>query len=56
MEFMMRTYSIMIEKCKTTGMFIGYILGFVGAHSQGETVEELKSNLHEVVEMLLEYN
>jgi predicted RNase H-like HicB family nuclease len=28
--------------------------GFPGAHSQGESLDELQTNLHEVVEMLLE--
>jgi predicted RNase H-like HicB family nuclease len=28
--------------------------GFPGAHSQGETLDELRSNLQEVIEMLLE--
>ena len=33
---------------------MGYIPGFPGAHSQGESLDELKSNLQEVLEMLLE--
>ena len=32
----------------------GFVPGFPGAHSQGETLDELNSNLKEVVEMLLE--
>ncbi|MEO0936311.1 MAG: type II toxin-antitoxin system HicB family antitoxin, partial [Cyanobacteria bacterium J06641_2] len=28
--------------------------GFPGAHSQGETLDELQENLREVIEMLLE--
>ncbi|HOV93072.1 MAG TPA: type II toxin-antitoxin system HicB family antitoxin [Candidatus Kapabacteria bacterium] len=50
----MRTYSAVIEKCKDTGLYVGYIPGFKGAHSQGETIEELRENLIEVIEMLLE--
>lgn len=50
----MKTYSAVIEKCKVTGLYVGYIPGFPGAHSQGETIEELRFNLIEVVEMLLE--
>jgi predicted RNase H-like HicB family nuclease len=50
----MKTYSAVIEKCKDTGYYVGYIPGFVGAHSQGETIEELRLNLIEVIEMLLE--
>ena len=33
---------------------MGYVPGFPGAHSQGETLDELNANLHEVVAMLLE--
>ena len=36
-------------------MYVGYVPGFSGAHSQGETLGELNRNLTEVVEMLLEY-
>ncbi len=50
----MKNYSAVIEKCKETGLYVGYIPGFPGAHSQGETVEELRQNLIEVVEMILE--
>ncbi|WP_237251722.1 type II toxin-antitoxin system HicB family antitoxin [Thioalkalivibrio nitratireducens] len=33
---------------------MGFIPGFPGAHSQAETLDELQSNLKEVIEMLLE--
>ena len=44
----------MVEKCPQTGLYVGYVPGFAGAHSQGETLDELKENLHEVLQMLLE--
>lgn len=50
----MRTYNYIVEKCSDTGMFVGYVPGFPGAHSQGETLDELRSNMQEVVSMLLE--
>ncbi len=50
----MSSYSAIIEKCFDTNMYVGYIPGFPGAHSQGETLEELRENLLEVIEMLLE--
>lgn len=43
-----------IERCPGTGLFVGYVPGLPGAHSQGETLEELNVNLREVLEMLLE--
>jgi predicted RNase H-like HicB family nuclease len=33
---------------------VGYVPGFPGAHSQGETLDALHRNLQEVIEMLLE--
>ena len=50
----MKTFTAVIEKCSETGLFIGYVPGFPGAHSQGETLDELNENLKEVIEMLLE--
>lgn len=50
----MRNYTAVIEKCSDTGLFVGYVPGFPGAHTQGETLEELRKNLREVIEMLLE--
>jgi predicted RNase H-like HicB family nuclease len=50
----MRTYTAIIEKCPETYLYVGYVPGFSGAHSQGGTMEELNENLKEVIEMLLE--
>jgi predicted RNase H-like HicB family nuclease len=50
----MSTYSAVIEKCFDTNLYVGYIPGFPGAHSQGETLEELRENLIDVIKMLLE--
>jgi predicted RNase H-like HicB family nuclease len=50
----MRTFTVVIEHCRETGLFVGHVPGFPGAHSQGSTVEELRDNLREVVAMLLE--
>jgi predicted RNase H-like HicB family nuclease len=43
-----------IERCPDTGVFVGYVPGFPGAHSQGASIEELNRNLAEVIAMLLE--
>ncbi len=50
----MRTFSAIIEKCPDTGMYVGYVPGFPGAHAQAETLDQLQSNLREVIAMLLE--
>jgi predicted RNase H-like HicB family nuclease len=50
----MRIYTAVIEKCTETGLFVGYVPGFPGAYTQGETLDELNENLKEVIELLLE--
>jgi predicted RNase H-like HicB family nuclease len=53
-EYTVRTFTAVIERDQDTAMFVGFIPGWPGAHSQGETVEELEANLREVIAMLLE--
>lgn len=50
----MSTYTAVVEQCPDTGLYVGYVPGFPGAHSQGDTLDELNKNLREVIEMLLE--
>ena len=50
----MKTYTYIVEKCPDTGLYVGYVPGFPGAHSQGQTLEELHGNMQEVIGMLLE--
>lgn len=50
----MRTYTVVIERDADAGLLVGHLPGWPGAHSQGATIEELRQNLREVVEMLLE--
>ncbi len=50
----MKTFTAVVEKDKETCLYVGYVPGFPGAHSQGETLDELQKNLQEVLEMLLE--
>jgi predicted RNase H-like HicB family nuclease len=50
----MRFYNAVIERDSQTGLYVGYVPGWPGAHSQGETIDELRANLEEVIKMLLE--
>jgi predicted RNase H-like HicB family nuclease len=50
----MKIYPAVIERCPQTGLFVGFVPGFSGAHSQGATLDELNRNLREVIAMLLE--
>jgi len=47
-------FTAIVERCKDTGFYVGYVPEFVGAHSQGETLDDLHENLKEVLTMLLE--
>ena len=48
------TYTAVTEHCSDTGLYVGHVPGLPGAHSQGETLEELNANLHDVMTMLLD--
>lgn len=50
----MKSYTAVVERDADTGLLVGYVPGFRGAHSQGESMEELEANLREVIGMLLE--
>jgi predicted RNase H-like HicB family nuclease len=48
------TYVTILEKDQDTGLYVGYVPNFPGAHSQAETLNELYENMQEVTAMLLE--
>jgi len=50
----MKTFRAIVEKCPQTGLYVGYVPDFPGAHAQAETLDELQENLCEVLSMLLE--
>lgn len=50
----MPTFTATVERDTDTNLYVGYVSNFPGAHSQGETLHELRENLREVIEMLLE--
>ena len=50
----MRNFSAGIERDPDTGLFVGLVPGYPGAHSQGASLDELNANLREVITMLLE--
>jgi predicted RNase H-like HicB family nuclease len=50
----MKSFPIVIERCPVSGLYVRSVPGFPGAHSQGETLEELRANMREVIAMLLE--
>lgn len=50
----MRSYTAVIERDPNTGLYVGHVPSFPGAHTQAETLDELHRNLREVIELLLE--
>ena len=50
----MSTYTAYIEYDPKTKLYVGTVPSLTGAHTQGETLDELKENLAEVVELCLE--
>ncbi len=51
---MPRKFTAIVEKDTDTGLYVSYVPGLAGAHTQAETLDELRDNLREVIEMLLE--
>ena len=50
----MRSFTAVVERDPQTGLYVGHIPGWPGAHTQAESLDELQANLREVIELLLE--
>jgi predicted RNase H-like HicB family nuclease len=50
----MKAFQFVVERDPETGVLVGFVPGWPGAHSQGADSDELQRNLSEVIEMLLE--
>ena len=48
----MRTCTAVIERSRYTGLNVGHVPGFPGAHGQGETLDDLSGKFRVVVSML----
>ena len=51
---MTKTFTAYMEYDPETGLYVGTIPSVPGAHSQGATLDELQSNLREVLELCLD--
>lgn len=49
----MRKIAAYIQRDSETGFYVGIVPGIPGGHTQGETLDELQSNLKEVLELCL---
>lgn len=45
-------FNAIIERDLVTGLLVGSVPGIPGAHTQGETIDEVRANLAEVIELL----
>lgn len=50
----MPVFTAVVERDFATGLLVGHVPGLCGAHTQGGSLEELRLNLREVLEMLHE--
>ncbi len=50
----MQTFTAYVEWDPETNLYIGFVPGLVGAHTQASTLDELQKNLKEVIELCLE--
>ena len=48
----MKTHIAVVERCPETGLYVAYIPGLLGAHTQAATLDELNENLNEVIELI----
>ena len=50
----MKTFTAYLEWDPETEMYVGVVPGIRGAHTQAKSLDELKENLKEVLELCLE--
>jgi predicted RNase H-like HicB family nuclease len=50
----MRMLTAFIEKDPETGLYVGFVPQVPGVHTQAETLDELRENLKEVIELCLQ--
>ena len=50
----MKTFTAYLEWDQETKLYVGFVPGIPGAHTQGKSLDELQQNLKEVLELCLE--
>ena len=50
----MRTFTAYVEWDPETNLYVGFVPGIPGAHTQGSSLDELQKNLKEVLGLCLE--
>ncbi len=49
-----RTFTAYVEFDPATKLYVGTVPGLPGAHTQAANLDELRANLHEVIELIVE--
>jgi predicted RNase H-like HicB family nuclease len=49
----MKSFNYVVERCPDTSHYVGYASGFPGVHSQAKSLDELRRNMMEVIELLI---
>ena len=50
----MHTFTAIIERCPVTGQYVGHVPALPVAHTQADSLDQLRHNLVEVVTLVLE--
>jgi predicted RNase H-like HicB family nuclease len=50
----MKTFTAYLQWDPDTKLYVGFVPGIPGAHTQGKSLDELHANLKEVLELCLE--
>lgn len=50
----MKTFTAYVERDSVTGLYVGVVPGIPGAHTQAASLDELRKNLKEVLELCLQ--
>ena len=50
----MKTFTAYLEWDPETKLYVGFVPGIPGTHTQGKSLDELQKNLKEVLELCLE--
>jgi predicted RNase H-like HicB family nuclease len=51
---MVHQFTVVVERDRETGLYVGTVPGLPGAHTQAASLDELQKNMKEVVALCLE--
>ncbi len=51
---MVHQFTVVVERDRETGLYMGIVPGLPGAHTQAASLDELQKNMKEVISLCLE--